>query len=131
MQSPHVLPRGCQNGSVHVWTLPQGGTTVSLPNIKNSLPSQNQSSRTPRVSLDLLLELLIQFVMILSDPAIKLSPSYSFFFTAGECKVCVCTSRPYHSSEVPFILLQWTGSGLRGDWRAAQHLVFTGQRNNS
>uniref|UniRef100_A0A8C9YMF6 HECT-type E3 ubiquitin transferase n=1 Tax=Sander lucioperca TaxID=283035 RepID=A0A8C9YMF6_SANLU len=27
---------GCQNGSVHVWTLPQGGTFVSLPNILNS-----------------------------------------------------------------------------------------------
>lgn len=34
--------RGCQNGSVYVWTLPQGGTTVSLPNIKSSPPSQDK-----------------------------------------------------------------------------------------
>ncbi|CAJ1070719.1 probable E3 ubiquitin-protein ligase HERC1 isoform X5 [Xyrichtys novacula] len=39
-----MLAAGCQNGSVHVWTLPQGGTTVSLPNILNSPPSQDKSS---------------------------------------------------------------------------------------
>ncbi|XP_075899766.1 putative E3 ubiquitin-protein ligase HERC1 isoform X1 [Nelusetta ayraudi] len=43
-----MMAAGCQNGSVHVWTLPQGGTAVSLPNIKNSLPNQNQSSRVPQ-----------------------------------------------------------------------------------
>lgn len=56
--------------------------------MKNSLPSQNQSSRAPRVSLDLLLELLIQFVMILSDPVVKLLPSYSFFSQQESAK-CV------------------------------------------
>ncbi|XP_032396192.1 probable E3 ubiquitin-protein ligase HERC1 isoform X4 [Etheostoma spectabile] len=34
---------GCQNGSVHVWTLPQGGTFVSLPNILNT---QGQAKST-------------------------------------------------------------------------------------
>ncbi|KAM9735317.1 putative E3 ubiquitin-protein ligase HERC1 isoform 5-T6 [Menidia menidia] len=31
-----MMAVGCQNGSVHVWTLPQGGTIVSLPNTSNS-----------------------------------------------------------------------------------------------
>uniref|UniRef100_A0A1A8FK92 HECT-type E3 ubiquitin transferase n=1 Tax=Nothobranchius korthausae TaxID=1143690 RepID=A0A1A8FK92_9TELE len=39
-----MMAAGCQNGSLHVWTLPQGGTTVSLPNILNSPPSQDKSS---------------------------------------------------------------------------------------
>uniref|UniRef100_A0A1A7W928 HECT-type E3 ubiquitin transferase n=1 Tax=Iconisemion striatum TaxID=60296 RepID=A0A1A7W928_9TELE len=39
-----MMAAGCQNGSVHVWTLPQGGTTVSLPNILNSPPSQDKSA---------------------------------------------------------------------------------------
>lgn len=53
-----------------------------------------------------------------------------FLSTAGECKVCVCTSRPHHSSEVALILLQWTGSGLWRDWGIAQHLVLTGQHTS-
>uniref|UniRef100_A0A7N6A8Y1 HECT-type E3 ubiquitin transferase n=1 Tax=Anabas testudineus TaxID=64144 RepID=A0A7N6A8Y1_ANATE len=36
--------RGCQNGSVYVWTLPQGGMIVSLPNILNNSPSQHKNS---------------------------------------------------------------------------------------
>ncbi|XP_061589686.1 probable E3 ubiquitin-protein ligase HERC1 isoform X2 [Cololabis saira] len=39
-----MMAAGCQNGSVHVWTLPQGGTIVSLPNILNS--SQRQGEYT-------------------------------------------------------------------------------------
>ncbi|XP_042364651.1 probable E3 ubiquitin-protein ligase HERC1 isoform X4 [Plectropomus leopardus] len=39
-----MLAAGCQNGSVHVWTLPQGGTFVSLPNILNSSPGQEKST---------------------------------------------------------------------------------------
>ncbi|XP_034565879.1 probable E3 ubiquitin-protein ligase HERC1 isoform X2 [Notolabrus celidotus] len=39
-----MVAAGCQNGSVHVWTFPQGGTVVSLPNILNSPPSQDKSS---------------------------------------------------------------------------------------
>uniref|UniRef100_A0A8C4H0W8 HECT-type E3 ubiquitin transferase n=1 Tax=Dicentrarchus labrax TaxID=13489 RepID=A0A8C4H0W8_DICLA len=39
-----MMAAGCQNGSVHVWTLPQGGTVVSLPNILNSPPSQDKGS---------------------------------------------------------------------------------------
>uniref|UniRef100_UPI0037E82BA5 probable E3 ubiquitin-protein ligase HERC1 n=1 Tax=Semicossyphus pulcher TaxID=241346 RepID=UPI0037E82BA5 len=38
-----MLAAGCQNGSVHVWTLPQGGTAVSLPNILNSPLSEDKS----------------------------------------------------------------------------------------
>ncbi|KAM4720559.1 putative E3 ubiquitin-protein ligase HERC1 isoform 3-T4 [Anableps anableps] len=38
-----MMAVGCQNGSVYVWTLPQGGTSVSLPNILNSPPSQDKS----------------------------------------------------------------------------------------
>ncbi|XP_038130884.1 probable E3 ubiquitin-protein ligase HERC1 isoform X2 [Cyprinodon tularosa] len=42
--SPRLMMAvGCQNGLVYVWTLPQGGTTVSLPNILNSPPSQDKS----------------------------------------------------------------------------------------
>uniref|UniRef100_A0A671VH49 HECT-type E3 ubiquitin transferase n=1 Tax=Sparus aurata TaxID=8175 RepID=A0A671VH49_SPAAU len=47
-----MLAAGCQNGSVHVWTLPQGGTVVSLPNILNSPLSQDKSSDV-KVSLGL------------------------------------------------------------------------------
>lgn len=47
--------RGCQNGSVHVWTLPQGGTFVSLPNILNSSQRQDKSTDV-KVSLDYSLE---------------------------------------------------------------------------
>ncbi|KAI3361765.1 hypothetical protein L3Q82_002108 [Scortum barcoo] len=39
-----MMAAGCQNGSVHVWTLPQGGTVVSLPNILSNAPSQDNSS---------------------------------------------------------------------------------------
>ncbi|XP_032396191.1 probable E3 ubiquitin-protein ligase HERC1 isoform X3 [Etheostoma spectabile] len=54
---------GCQNGSVHVWTLPQGGTFVSLPNILNT---QGQAKSTDvKVSLDLLLEFLFAAMIIL------------------------------------------------------------------
>lgn len=49
--------RGCQNGSVHVWTLPQGGTVVSLPNILNAPLSQDKSTNV-KVSSVLLLEFL-------------------------------------------------------------------------
>lgn len=56
--------RGCQNGSVHVWTLPQGGTTVSLPKVKNSPPSQDTSTDV-KVSLGLMLELLFTVLILL------------------------------------------------------------------
>ncbi|XP_038590219.1 probable E3 ubiquitin-protein ligase HERC1 isoform X7 [Micropterus salmoides] len=39
-----MMAVGCQNGSVHVWTLPQGGAVVSLPNILNSPTQQDKSS---------------------------------------------------------------------------------------
>ncbi|KAM8827696.1 putative E3 ubiquitin-protein ligase HERC1 isoform 4-T4 [Spinachia spinachia] len=39
-----MMAAGCQNGSVHVWTLPQGGTFVSLPNILNSSQRQDKSA---------------------------------------------------------------------------------------
>ncbi|XP_065821674.1 probable E3 ubiquitin-protein ligase HERC1 isoform X4 [Labrus bergylta] len=39
-----MMAAGCQNGSVHVWTLPQGGTVVSLPNILNSPLSQDKNT---------------------------------------------------------------------------------------
>ncbi|XP_074547318.1 putative E3 ubiquitin-protein ligase HERC1 isoform X2 [Halichoeres trimaculatus] len=39
-----MMAAGCQNGSVHVWTFPQGGTTVSLPNILNSPSGQDKST---------------------------------------------------------------------------------------
>ncbi|TMS07960.1 putative E3 ubiquitin-protein ligase HERC1 [Larimichthys crocea] len=44
------LGRGCQNGSVHVWTLPQGGTVVSLPNILNAPLSQDKSTNVKQES---------------------------------------------------------------------------------
>ncbi|XP_040012787.1 probable E3 ubiquitin-protein ligase HERC1 isoform X3 [Xiphias gladius] len=39
-----MLAAGCQNGSVYVWTLPQGGTIVSLPNILNNSPGQDENN---------------------------------------------------------------------------------------
>ncbi|KAL7377166.1 hypothetical protein ABVT39_023074 [Epinephelus coioides] len=39
-----MMAVGCQNGSVHVWTLPQGGTSVSLPNILNNSQGQDKST---------------------------------------------------------------------------------------
>ncbi|KAF0031589.1 hypothetical protein F2P81_016144 [Scophthalmus maximus] len=39
-----MMAAGCQNGSVYVWTLPQGGTVVSLYNIPNSSPSQDNDN---------------------------------------------------------------------------------------
>uniref|UniRef100_A0AAQ5YVK1 HECT-type E3 ubiquitin transferase n=1 Tax=Amphiprion ocellaris TaxID=80972 RepID=A0AAQ5YVK1_AMPOC len=39
-----MMAVGCQNGSVHVWTLPQGGTIVSLPNMINSSTSQDRNT---------------------------------------------------------------------------------------
>ncbi|XP_040914290.1 probable E3 ubiquitin-protein ligase HERC1 isoform X6 [Toxotes jaculatrix] len=39
-----MMAAGCQNGSVYVWTLPQGGTTVLLPNMLNNSPSQNKNN---------------------------------------------------------------------------------------
>ncbi|CAN9504281.1 unnamed protein product [Ophioblennius macclurei] len=39
-----MLAVGCQNGSVHVWTLPQGGTIVSLPNVSSSSRGQDKNS---------------------------------------------------------------------------------------
>ncbi|KAM3600471.1 uncharacterized protein V6R79_024041 [Siganus canaliculatus] len=39
-----MMATGCQNGSVHVWTLPQGGTVVSMLNLKNSQTSQEKNT---------------------------------------------------------------------------------------
>ncbi|KAK2888184.1 probable E3 ubiquitin-protein ligase HERC1 isoform X2 [Channa argus] len=39
-----MMAVGCQNGSVYVWTLPQGGMVVSLPNILNNSSSQDKNS---------------------------------------------------------------------------------------
>ncbi|XP_076014530.1 putative E3 ubiquitin-protein ligase HERC1 isoform X2 [Genypterus blacodes] len=39
-----MMAAGCQNGTVYVWTVPQGGTVVSLPNILGSSPSQEKNS---------------------------------------------------------------------------------------
>ncbi|XP_058472668.1 probable E3 ubiquitin-protein ligase HERC1 [Solea solea] len=39
-----MMAVGCQNGSVYVWTLPQGGTTVSLYNILNNSSSQDKDN---------------------------------------------------------------------------------------
>ncbi|XP_041666433.1 probable E3 ubiquitin-protein ligase HERC1 isoform X2 [Cheilinus undulatus] len=45
-----MMAVGCQNGSVHVWSLPQGGTVVSLPNILNNPPSQDKSTEVKQES---------------------------------------------------------------------------------
>ncbi|KAE8284964.1 putative E3 ubiquitin-protein ligase HERC1 [Larimichthys crocea] len=45
-----MIAAGCQNGSVHVWTLPQGGTVVSLPNILNAPLSQDKSTNVKQES---------------------------------------------------------------------------------
>ncbi|KAM3873957.1 putative E3 ubiquitin-protein ligase HERC1 [Diretmus argenteus] len=52
-RAPHprlMMAVGCQSGAVYVWTLPQGGTSVSLPNILSSSPSQEKSSGVKRDS---------------------------------------------------------------------------------
>ncbi|XP_031715964.1 probable E3 ubiquitin-protein ligase HERC1 isoform X3 [Anarrhichthys ocellatus] len=45
-----MVAAGCQNGSVHVWTLPQGETFVSLPNILNSSQRQDKSTEVKQES---------------------------------------------------------------------------------
>ncbi|XP_036385733.1 probable E3 ubiquitin-protein ligase HERC1 isoform X2 [Megalops cyprinoides] len=45
-----MLAVGCQNGVLCVWTVPQGGTTVSLPNFLNSSSSQEKISDVKRGS---------------------------------------------------------------------------------
>ncbi|XP_023136650.2 probable E3 ubiquitin-protein ligase HERC1 isoform X3 [Amphiprion ocellaris] len=45
-----MMAVGCQNGSVHVWTLPQGGTIVSLPNMINSSTSQDRNTEVKQDS---------------------------------------------------------------------------------
>ncbi|KAJ8338960.1 hypothetical protein SKAU_G00357460 [Synaphobranchus kaupii] len=39
---------GCQNGSLCVWTVPQGGTTVSVPNFLNNSSNQEKISDVKR-----------------------------------------------------------------------------------
>ncbi|XP_041825741.1 probable E3 ubiquitin-protein ligase HERC1 isoform X2 [Melanotaenia boesemani] len=41
-----MMAVGCQNGSVYIWTLPQGGTIVSLPNKLHNSQCQNKSTKT-------------------------------------------------------------------------------------
>uniref|UniRef100_A0A672ZRT2 HECT-type E3 ubiquitin transferase n=1 Tax=Sphaeramia orbicularis TaxID=375764 RepID=A0A672ZRT2_9TELE len=41
-----LMAVGCQNGSVYVWTVPQGGSVVSLPKIKSSSSSQEKNTET-------------------------------------------------------------------------------------
>ncbi|XP_029920656.1 probable E3 ubiquitin-protein ligase HERC1 isoform X2 [Myripristis murdjan] len=46
-RAPHprlMIAVGCQSGAVYVWTLPQGGTVVSLPNKLSSSSSQEKSN---------------------------------------------------------------------------------------
>ncbi|XP_074474894.1 putative E3 ubiquitin-protein ligase HERC1 isoform X1 [Sebastes fasciatus] len=45
-----MVAAGCQNGSVHVWTLPQGGTFVSLPNMLNSSQGQDKSTEVKEIA---------------------------------------------------------------------------------
>uniref|UniRef100_UPI003AAEB7BA probable E3 ubiquitin-protein ligase HERC1 n=1 Tax=Centroberyx gerrardi TaxID=166262 RepID=UPI003AAEB7BA len=52
-RAPHprlMMAVGCQNGAVYVWTLPQGGTIVSLPNILSGSPTQEKTSGSQRDS---------------------------------------------------------------------------------
>uniref|UniRef100_A0A8C9W0S1 HECT-type E3 ubiquitin transferase n=1 Tax=Scleropages formosus TaxID=113540 RepID=A0A8C9W0S1_SCLFO len=37
-----MMAVGCQNGQVYVWTLPQGGTTVSIPNLLSTSSNQER-----------------------------------------------------------------------------------------
>ncbi|KAM9306994.1 putative E3 ubiquitin-protein ligase HERC1 [Pholidichthys leucotaenia] len=39
-----MMAVGCQNGTVYVWTLPQGGAAVSLPNMLSTSTSQDRST---------------------------------------------------------------------------------------
>lgn len=62
---------------MHVWTLPQGGTFVSLPNILNS---QGQDKSTDvKVSLDLLLELLFAATVLLITLNVGMIKPYQDF----------------------------------------------------
>ncbi|KAM6984699.1 putative E3 ubiquitin-protein ligase HERC1 [Aplochiton taeniatus] len=45
-----MMAVGCQNGLLYVWTLPQGGNSVSVPNFLSNSPSQEKSSSTKRGS---------------------------------------------------------------------------------
>ncbi|XP_050948731.1 probable E3 ubiquitin-protein ligase HERC1 isoform X3 [Labeo rohita] len=43
-----IMAVGCQNGLLYVWTLPQGGANVSVPNFLTSSTSQDKSSAIKR-----------------------------------------------------------------------------------
>ncbi|XP_065100040.1 probable E3 ubiquitin-protein ligase HERC1 isoform X2 [Paramisgurnus dabryanus] len=43
-----MMAVGCQNGLLYVWTLPQGGTSVSVPNFLTPSTSQDKSSASKR-----------------------------------------------------------------------------------
>ncbi|KAJ8286644.1 hypothetical protein GJAV_G00041500 [Gymnothorax javanicus] len=45
-----MLAVGCQNGSLCVWTVPQGGTTVSVPNFLSNSPNQEKINDAKRGS---------------------------------------------------------------------------------
>ncbi|XP_035245722.1 probable E3 ubiquitin-protein ligase HERC1 isoform X2 [Anguilla anguilla] len=45
-----MLAVGCQNGALCVWTVPQGGTTVSVPNFLNNSANQEKISDVKRGS---------------------------------------------------------------------------------
>lgn len=64
---------------MHVWTLPQGGAVVSLPNILNS-PTQQDKSSDVKVSLDLLLELLCSFVALIQEKSFWYNNILSGFY---------------------------------------------------
>lgn len=87
--------RGCQNGSVYVWTLPQGGTVVSLPNILNSSVCQDRNTEV-KVSLDLLLQLFVAALV------------YSCFNKIYLFKSSVSSS--FHSRKVQSVHLYFTAT---------------------
>ncbi|XP_029108431.1 probable E3 ubiquitin-protein ligase HERC1 isoform X2 [Scleropages formosus] len=43
-----MMAVGCQNGQVYVWTLPQGGTTVSIPNLLSTSSNQERITDVKR-----------------------------------------------------------------------------------
>lgn len=104
---------------MHVWTLPQGGTTVSLPNIKNSPPVQDKSTDF-MVSLNLLFELLF----IRPCPTNMLTFGWIQFYQGFTCKLFIWAHQS--PSSVPFL---WQGSPkcvfvLHGHITAVKSLSF-------
>lgn len=72
--------RGCQNGSVNVWTLPQGGAVVPMPKISSG-PTGQDKSTSVKVSSERLFDL---FLRLTSSDSAAIRPRKTFLQVGSE-----------------------------------------------